>query len=108
VQVDSFDRCYNYYALICKQLLVALKTDRHGLILKLRWLSSVGCATTLAFAGILRFAPAVTGLASALTLTLVLTFARMFALFSISHSLKGDTCMAGRASGVGTNSEGPG
>ena len=87
--------------------LAALKTDSYRLILKLRWLSSVGCATTLAFAGILRFAPGVTGLASALSLTLVLTFARMFALFSVSHCLKGDTCMAGRASGVCTNGEGP-
>jgi hypothetical protein len=75
------------------------------LITNLRRLGFVGCATTLAFAGVLSFATGVAGLASALALTLVLTFARMFALFSVSHSLKGDTCMAGRASGVGTNSE---
>jgi hypothetical protein len=72
-----------------------------------RWLASVGCATALAFAGVLAFTASVARLAPALPLTLVLTFARMFALFSVSHSLEGDACMAGRACSVGTYGEGP-
>jgi hypothetical protein len=71
------------------------------------WSTPIGCATTLALAGVLAFATGVAGLASALALTLVLTFARMFALFSVSHSLKGDAYMAGRARSVGTHGEGP-
>jgi hypothetical protein len=72
-----------------------------------RWLAPVGCATALAFAGVLAFTASVARLAPALPLTLVLTFARMFALFSVSHSLEGDACMAGRACSVGTYGEGP-
>ena len=43
------------------------------------------------------FATGVAGLAAALALTFVLAFARMFALFSVGQSLKGDACMALRA-----------
>src|SRR5580704_6986102 len=77
-------------------------------LLNLRRFSSVGCTTTLAFAGILSFATGIAGLAPALALTFVLTFARMFALFSVSHCLKGDACMARRARGVGAHGEGSG
>jgi hypothetical protein len=77
-------------------------------LLNLRRFSSVGCATTLAFTGVLSFATGVAGLAPALALTFVLTFARMFALFSVSHCLKGDACMAGGARGVGAHGEGSG
>lgn len=54
-------------------------------------LASVGCAASLAFAGVLAWAA--TALASALALTLVFTFARVFGkgLLGVSHRVEGDT-----------------
>jgi len=70
------------------------------LITKVEWLGSVGCATNLGLAGVLSFATGIAGLAAALALTLVLAFARMFALFSVGQSLKGDAGMARRESRI--------
>jgi hypothetical protein len=61
----------------------------------------------MTFAGVLTFATVVAGLAAALALTIVLAFASVFALFSISHRLEGDACMARRARCIGTHGEGP-
>jgi len=47
-------------------------------------------AASLAFAGVLSFAPVITGFAAALALTLILPFTRVFALFSICQSLQGN------------------
>src|SRR5258707_9099621 len=74
----------------------------------LRWFASVSGAASLAFARVLAFATSVAGLAAALTLTIVLAFARVFTLFGISHGLEGDARIAQSARGIGTHSDGPG
>ena len=74
----------------------------------LRWFASVSCAASLAFARVLAFATSVAGLATALTLTIVLAFARVFTLFGVSHRLERDARIAQRARGIGTHSDGPG
>ena len=49
--------------------------------------AAVSPATSFSFAGVFAWA-ALSGLATALALAVVLTFARVFALFGLSHSLK--------------------
>ena len=56
----------------------------------------IRCAASLAFAGVLPFAPVITGFAATLALTLILPFTPVFALFSICQSLQGNP-------GVGTS-----
>jgi hypothetical protein len=68
-------------------------------------LSSVGTATSFAFAGVLSLAAIITNVTTTLALTLVLAFAPVLALFRVSHRLQ-------RAAGFlgvrlkGTNPEG--
>jgi hypothetical protein len=75
--------------------------------LYLRRFASVGRAASLAFAGVLAFATVVAGFATPLTLTIVLAFARMFALFRISHCLKGDSGIARSTCGIGAHGHRP-
>jgi hypothetical protein len=72
------------------------------------WSTPLSRAASKTFAGVLAFATVVAGFAAALTLTLVLAFACVFALFSISHRLEGGACMARCACCIGTHGEGPG
>src|SRR5258708_17717168 len=74
----------------------------------LRWFASVRGAASLAFARVLAFATSVAGLATALTLTIVLAFARVFTLFGVSHRLERDARIAQRARCIGTHSDRPG
>jgi hypothetical protein len=61
----------------------------------------------MAFAGVLALATGVAGLATALPLALVLAFASVFALFSVSHRLERDPCFARGAGCIGTHGKGP-
>src|SRR5260221_8232565 len=72
------------------------------------WFAAVGRAASLALARILALSTSITGFAAALPLTIVLTFARVFTLFSVSYGLEGDARIAQRARGIGTHSDGPG
>ena len=74
----------------------------------MRWFAPVSCAASLAFARVLAFATSVAGLATALALTIVLAFARVFTLFGISHGLEGDARITQRRRGIGTHCDGPG
>jgi len=73
----------------------------------LRWFASVSGAASLAFARVLAFATSVAGLAAALTLTIVLAFARVFTLFGISHGLEGDARIAQSARGIARTATDP-
>src|SRR6516165_1875368 len=68
--------------------------------------ASLGAAAPFVFAGVLAFGTVVAGLATALTLALVLAFASVFALFSISHRLERDPRMARGARCIGTHGQG--
>jgi len=72
-----------------------------------RWsrLSSVGAATSFAFAGVLSLAAIITTVTATLALTLVLAFAPVLALFRVSHRLQRDAGFLGVRL-KGTNPEG--
>jgi hypothetical protein len=73
----------------------------------LRRLTSVRCAASLAFAGVLAFAPVITRLTPALTFTVVLAFAGVFTFFCVGHRLQGDAGIARGARRMDTHSERP-
>jgi hypothetical protein len=62
-----------------------------------RWsrLSSVGAATSFAFAGVLSLAAIITTVTATLALTLVLAFAPVLALFRVRHRLQRDAGFLG-------------
>ena len=73
----------------------------------MRRFTSVGRAASLTFAGVLGLASVVTGLTSALALTFVLAFTRVFALFSVSYCLERDTGFARRRRGEARTAKDP-
>jgi hypothetical protein len=88
-------------------ILVVRQTEQLNFQLDDPELPSFACATSLAFARVLRLATIVTRLTAALAFTFVLAFAPVLALFGICHCLQRDTGMRSRcARGKSANREG--
>jgi hypothetical protein len=71
----------------------------------LRRFAAVRCAASLAFAGVLSFAPGVAGVATALTFTFVFPFTRMLPFFGFGQSPARDAGVVRGAGGIGLDGE---